>query len=135
MFDIRYSKPYYEKEEKLWAIIPLKVNEKNVQSISINFSSVDYLYLTKNVERVIIEKKSVFNTINIEEDNNYLTIYKNSLLYKPTQIFINDGVNTFNKEGMNNQKDFQSDYRLLNRKRLDFKKIVDVRIEFASDLQ
>ena len=121
LFDIRYSKPYYDKNEDLWAIVPTKVNEKTISSISINYSNVDYLYLGKDIERVIIEKKSSFNNLVIDKENKFLTIYNNSLLDKENLIFINDGFNTFNKNGMKNQNDFKAKYKKLNHKLLSFK--------------
>ena len=133
LFDIRYSKPYYDKLETLWAIVPNKVNEREIGSISINFNIVDDIYIFKNVERVIIEKKSEFNNLFIDKTNNYLAVYHNSLVYKKNQMFVSDGLNTFNKVGFNNQKDIKSDYKVLSRKYINTYKIKEYVV--ANDLQ
>lgn len=134
LFDIRYSKPYYDTNEHLFAIVPLRVNEKTIDSVTINFNIIDYIYLPKTVKRVVIEKKTEFEDIEIDRANNSLAIYKNSLLYKNNKLYINNNFNTLNKVGTENKKDINSTYKTLSRKYLSINKINGYKI-LANDLQ
>ncbi len=134
LFDIRYSKPYFNTNEHLFAIVPNRVNEKEIDSVTINFSYIDYIYLPSTVKRFVIEKKCEYDKFVIEKNNNYLTLYKNSLLYKKTQCFVSDGVNTLNKIGFSNQKDIKCNYKILSRNYSKINKLKDC-IFVANDLQ
>ncbi len=134
MFDIRLSKPYYDTNEHLFAIIPSKINEKEIDSVTINFNYIDYLYLPKTIKHFVVEKKCEFNCLIIDKSNNYLTIYKNSLLNKATACYISDGLNTLNKIGCENQNDLKCKYKILSRNYCKANKIIGCAI-VANDLQ
>lgn len=134
MFDIRLSKPYYDNNEHLFAIIPNKVNEKEIDSVTINFNYIDYLYLPKTVKNVLVEKKCEFDNLDIDKSNNYLTIYKNSLLNKNTLCFITDGFNTLNKIGTTNKTDVKCNYKRLSRNYTKLNKFMTY-VLVANDLQ
>ena len=122
LYDLRFSKPYTEKNEELYAIIPSRINGIMVESISINYANVKYMFIPSTVKRVIIEKKSEFNHLIIDNSNPNLIIFNNTLLQKNTGLFVNDKINTFNLINTENKKDFKSNYKLFNRKYLLFNK-------------
>jgi len=124
LYDIRYSKPYYDKNENLWAIVPEKVNQNVISSISINFSLVDFLLIGPAIERIIIEKASNYKEIIIDKENKYLTIFKDSLYDKVNECYINDKFNTFNKVGTKNKIGFKPKYIKLNHKLINYEKNV-----------
>lgn len=134
MFDIRLSKPYYDNNEHLFAIIPHKVNEKEIDSVTINFNCIDYLYLPKTVKNFVVEKKCEFDNLDIDKSNNNLTIYKNSLLNKNTSCFITDGFNTLNKIGTINKSDVKCRYKRLSRNYTKLNKFMSY-VLVANDLQ
>ncbi|MCR5786620.1 MAG: hypothetical protein K6G28_02885 [Acholeplasmatales bacterium] len=135
LYDLRFSKPYYEHSEDLYAIVPSRINGIEVESISINYAHVKELYIPASVKRVIIEKKSDFERLKISDSNKELVIFNNSLLQKNTGIYVNDRFNTFNLTNTENKKDFKANYRLFNRKYLLFKENSYKYSLVANDLQ
>jgi len=121
MFELRFSKPYYENEENLEAICPNVIEGHKVEALSINYSNCKNLYISKNIERIVIEKKSQFECLKINEANPNFVIFNKTLLNKNTGIFVTDGINTFNLIGVENKSNLESNYRLMNKHYLNFK--------------
>lgn len=137
-YELRFSKPYYETFEDLYAIVPDVIENKYVEAICINYSSVLKLNIPKNVKRVVIEKKSNFNNLVIDKDNYNFVILNNTLFDISKNTFVNDGFNTFNYFDTENKKTLIKEYKRLSKNYLKVKKSnLEYRVEHevASDLQ
>lgn len=140
LFEIRFSKPYYDLEDDLEAIVPNVINNKNVEAICINYSNVVDINIPKNVERIVIERKSCFNNLIIDEENKNFLIYNKSLLNIKTNTFVNDSFNTFNLIGCDNKKNINHIYKRLSKSYFKLNKLtlnyrIETNKEVASDLQ
>ena len=67
--DLRLSKPYDDKNENLFIIVPKKINNLEVESLSINYSNIEYMYISQNIKRIILEKKVEFEKIDVNNPN------------------------------------------------------------------
>lgn len=139
--ELRFSKPYYDKNEDLEAIVPDVINNKYVEAICINYANVLDVNIPKHVSRVVIEKKSNFKNLNIDKENYNFVIYNNSLLDINNNMFVNDGFNTFNYIDIDSKKNLVFIYKRLSRNYFNLNKLtLDYRLEsdrseVASDLQ
>ena len=68
LHDLRLSKPYNDSNEELSIILPKMINNQELESVTINYALVDYMYISSNIKRIIIEKNSQFVEIEIEND-------------------------------------------------------------------
>lgn len=137
-YELRFSKPYYETQEDLYAIVPNIIDNKYVEAICINYSNVLEINIPKYVKRVVIEKKSCFHNLIIDKENYDFVIINNTLFNIPKNTYVNDGFNTFNYIGIDNKKTLIREYKRLsknyfklNKLTLDYKMVLEV----ASDLQ
>ncbi len=139
--ELRFSKPYYDKNEDLEAIVPDVINNKYVEAICVNYANVLDINIPKHISRVVIEKKSNFKNLNIDDENYNFVIYNNTLLDINNNMFINDGFNTFNYIDTENKKNLVFIYKRLSRNYFKLNKLTlnyhleSNTSEVASDLQ
>lgn len=137
-YEIRFSKPYYETDEDLYAIVPDTIENKFVEAICINYSNVLEINIPKRIKRVVIEKKSYFHNLTIDKDNYDFVIINNTLFNITENTFVNDGFNTFNYVEIENKKSLLREYKKLSKNYFKLNKLTceyKMISELASDLQ
>ncbi len=137
-YELRFSKPYYDTKEDLYAIVPSVIENKYVEAICINYSNVLEINIPKSVDRVIIEKKSWFHDLSIDNENYNFVIINNTLFDISKNTYVNDGFNTFNYIGVDNKKALIREYKHLAKNYFKLNKLtLEYRTEneVASDLQ
>lgn len=85
---LRLSLPYYEKDKKVRAVIPNQIEGINIETVEINCQDIDFIYIGRNVKRIILEQNVLFNKIKIDDDNKYIKIRDNKLVYRVFNTYI-----------------------------------------------
>lgn len=130
LYEFRISKPYFDTNEEVFAVVPEKIDNNIVEAISVNYAIVNLINIPSYCKRFVIEKKSCYKNLVIDPKNQYFVIVNHSLLNKNEEIFVNDNINTFNLINTINQKSFLHPYRKIHKKYLNFhNNVLEYRIE------
>ncbi len=85
---LRISAPYNEDERRVRAIIPDSVDGIDIETVEINCKKIDFIYLGKNVKRVILERKIDFNRVKVDCSNEYLKVRNSKLVYRIYNTYV-----------------------------------------------
>lgn len=91
---LRISSPYYESDKKVRVVIPDRIDGINIETVEINCKNIEFIYIGKNVKKVILEQKILFDKIKIDKDNKYLKIRNGQLVYRVYNVFVEAYIST-----------------------------------------
>ena len=85
---IRISKPFDENKENAWVVIPNKINHFPVEVFEYNFSILDFVYISENLNIVRAEKESKFRKLLISKLNKRIRVRHKCLFYRFSKEYI-----------------------------------------------